>query len=1036
LTARILSAIFLLSCGLHQVSAQVYPVRSHSTEQGLNNPRIAAIAQDYNHFIWVGTDAGVSRTDGRAFTNITPKEGLAGDKVTCLAVDAENRLWAGHRDAGISIISRDSIIHITEQQGLANNEVNALLHASDGSMWAGTFGGITVFKGNEQRSISADDGLPSVNVRALAEDANGHVWVGTFGGGIIIFNGKDFKPFAPSRPLPSGHITALYPTEDGMLIATMSGAFHHHAKSGQLSTVLSAVGQVNALTVQGESIWSGTFNGLARLLRDATLQLNEQNGLPHNEVHSLLTDREGNLWAGTLKGLVCIPHAALSYFPTDGGRVLEANGLFKDGKNRIWAGNALGGVKRREGDRFVQAFTDPDINDHIIGAVAEDANGNLWFGTRDFGGLYQWDGKRIYNYSDDFGLADNNINSLLLLASGELLIGTPNGLSTYQDESFSVIPFSQEPGTAHVTALLAQKDGSVVIGSLDGTLSKLRDGEITELRPSSAIINKVNHLAATTQGVCIATEGNGFFLLDGEKLRHFTTGNGLPDMNVRSAVQVDGLLYIGTAHGIFMLTVGDTVVRAKTIDARALGGVLECRAGAVLQEGSTLWFGTSRGMMRLQTRELPDISLPPHLFFEGIELFYKQVKWRDRKLQTDAAGLPLGLSLPYDENYLRFHFKAISTTDPDRVRYRWRLEGFESEFGPFSAEGMANYPNLPPGTYTLRVEACTGDGACVSEMLSYSFKVRPPIWQTVWFYLLLGVLVVAGTYGYIRWRERKLKEEKRLLESTVNERTRELREQKEIVEEQNNHITESIDYARNIQMAMLPSDEEMQRAFSDHFVLYRPKETVGGDFYWMYANGSAVWAAAVDCTGHGVAGAFMSMIGSDLLNQTIIEKKVTDPAQVLSELDRGLKLAFAQSASEFEGDKGMDVCLVKVEREKGVISFAGAQRPLYMLHGDELTEVEGDQCSISCMHEQAHFTTHEIPLVENMRIFLFSDGFADQFGGVKGKKFMTRKLKELLIACHDRPMTEQKAALAHAFDSWKGTEFSQLDDVLVMGMRL
>lgn len=1016
----------------------MYPVRSYSTEHGLNNARITAIAQDADRFIWVGTDAGVSRTDGRTFTNITIGEGLAGDKVTSLAVDAQNRIWVGHREAGISIISRDTIIRISEADGLANNEVHALLHASDGSIWAGTFGGITVFSGSGPVSYSTDNGLPSANVRALAEDAKGRIWAGTFGEGIAIFNGESFSPFNPLRPLPSGHITALHPASDDMLIATVGGAFRNYAGTGQLATILSAVGQVNALTVQGEAVWSGSFNGLARVLRDATLQLNEQNGLPHNEVRSLLTDREGNLWAGTVKGLVCIPHAALSHFPTDGGRSLEANGLFKDRKNRIWAGNALGGVKRKEGDRFIRAFRDPDINDHIIGPVSEDADGNLWFGTRDFGGLFQWDGKKIYNYSDAFGLADNNINALLLLPSGELLIGTPSGLSTFWDEEFEMISFTDEPGTAHVTQLMQLSDGRVLIGSLDGTVSEFKDGQVTELASSSAIRNAVNHLLSTPLGILIATEGNGLFLLNDLRLRHFTDRSGLPDMNVRSAAEVDGHIYIGTGHGIFSVTVEDTLLSAQTIDARALGGVLECRAGAVLREGTTLWFGTSRGMMRLQTRELPDISRPPHLFFEGLELFYRPVKWAVLGYETDAAGLPMGLSLSHDENYLRFHFKAISTTDPDRVRYRWRLEGFENEFGPFSAEGMANYPNLPAGSYTLHVEACTGNGACVSEMLTYSFVVRPPFWRTVWFYLLVAMGLIGGTYVYIRWRERRLKEEKRLLEDTVEERTHELREQKEIVEEQNRHITESIDYARNIQMAMLPSEEEMKRAFTDHFVIYRPKETVGGDFYWMYASGPSVWAAAVDCTGHGVAGAFMSMIGSDLLNQTIIEKKLTDPAQVLTELDRGIKLAFAQSASEFEGDKGMDVCLVRIDRKQGRLFFAGAQRPLYVLRGEELTELEGDRCSISSVQEAvaAHFTTHELPISEGMRIFLSSDGYADQFGGAKGKKFMTRKLKELLISCHDRPFSEQKAALDHALDSWKGTEYPQLDDILLMGMRL
>jgi ligand-binding sensor domain-containing protein/serine phosphatase RsbU (regulator of sigma subunit) len=1038
LTGKLLATVILCLILSHLGWAQVYPVRTLAAEHGLTNTRVSAIAQDANNFIWIGTDAGLSRTEGRSFINLTGSDGLAGDKVTSLAVDAENRIWAGHREAGISVVSRDTIIHLNEGNGLVNNEVHALLCASDGSIWVGTFGGVAVFKNYQQATFTEEHGLPSANVRTLAEDAQGRIWAGTFGSGIAIFNGEEFEPFLPSRPLPSGHVTALFPMGDDMLIATMGGAFRYDASTGQLATVLSAVGQVNALAVHNDAIWCGTFNGLSRLLRDATLQLNEQNGLPHSEIHALLADREGNLWAGTPKGLFSIPHAALSFYPTEGGRVLEANGLFRDGRGRIWAGNGLGGVKRKEGDRFVRAFTDPDINDHIIGPVAEDAEGNLWLGTRDFGGLFQWDGKRVYNYSDAFGLADNNINALHLLPSGELLIGTANGLSTFRDEDFDFVDFPDEPGVAHITSMAGMADGSVAIGSLNGAVSLLRGGDVSVLAPSTVVGNRVNHLAATTQGLGVATEGNGLFLVENERIRHFTDAQGLPDMNVRSMAEVDGRIFIGTAQGIFSVELMDTVLRAQAIDARAMGGVLECRAGSILLEGSTLWFGTSRGMMRLQTRELPDIIRPPHLFFHGLELFYKPVKWGNAGYDTDAAGLPVGLSLPYGDNYLRFHFKAISTTDPDRVRYRWQLEGFENGFGPFTTEGMANYPNLPPGRYTLRVDACTGDGACVAEMLSYSFIIRPPIWQTWWFYVLLAGAAVAGTYAFIRYREKKLKEEKMLLEATVNERTSELREQKEIVEGQNHHILESINYARNIQMAMLPSEEEMGRAFRDHFVLYRPKETVGGDFYWVYASGTCTWAAAVDCTGHGVAGAFMSMIGSDLLNQTVIEKKLTDPALVLAELDRGIKLAFAQSASEFEADKGMDVCLVRIDNAAGELHFAGAQRPLYVLQGDALNEIEGDRCSISSVRGEREpvFTTHRIPLSQGMRLFLFSDGYADQFGGSKGKKFMTAKLKQLLISCHDRPFTEQKAALEHAHDSWKGSEYPQLDDIVVVGIEL
>jgi len=300
--------------------------------------------------------------------------------------------------------------------------------------------------------------------------------------------------------------------------------------------------------------------------------------------------------------------------------------------------------------------------------------------------------------------------------------------------------------------------------------------------------------------------------------------------------------------------------------------------------------------------------------------------------------------------------------------------------------------------------------------------------------MVIGLLTI--TYLYIRRRERVLLEEKQVLESMVAERTRELRRQKEIVEEQNEHITEGIEYARNIQMAVLPSEQEMSRAFSENFILYRPKETVGGDFYWVYSSGDVSWAAAVDCTGHGVSGAFMSMIGTELLNQIIIEKKTDDPAKVLEEMDKGIKLAFAKSAKEFESDQGMDAALIRLDSKKNTIDFAGAQRPLFCHLNGEMTELEGDRLSISCADGlEKNFRKHSMKAEKGSVLYLFSDGIADQFGGAKGKKFMVRRLRQHLLTNGARGMEEQHTLLANAIDDWKRDE-GQIDDVMLMGIRI
>ena len=1013
--------------------AQVYPLRTFTTESGLQSARVTALAQDHQGFMWVGTAAGVSKTDGFTFQNFTQTDGLAGDKVTCLAVDSQNRIWVGHQNAGISIISRDTILRITEQDGLINNEVNALLHSKDGAIWAGTLAGITVFEAQKTKSYTTKDGLAGTTIRALAQDAKGTIWIGTFGQGITQFANQTFRSFNLAGAFANSYITHLQPSGNDMLVGTMDGAFRFDGK--RIATVLSAVGQVNAIAQVGQSSWVATLSGMARVQREATLFLSEQNGLVSNEVLCLFTDGEGILWAGTAKGLVCIPNLAVAHFAAQLEQSMEPNCLLKDNKGRLWATNNLGGVLRKEGNQFARGLDDADLNSHVIGPMAQDKMGNVWMGSRDFGGLFLWDGAKVFNYSDEMGLADNTINCLALASNSDLLIGTPNGLSRFSDEIFTQIPVSDEPSTAHITAMLEASDGRTIIGSLDGTISMLKDGKVVEWQPASAIDAPINHLCETPEGIAVATEGNGLFILKGTSLRHIRSSKGLPDANVRGLAVFDAQLLIATNAGLYRFGLKDNIV--QNITASHGSSAIECRPGAMLHDGSFVWIGTAAGMVRVQISELPKQASAPKLTLSELQLFYHPIDWKQRDVATLSSGMPSALTLGYDDNYLRFHFKAISLAHPKEVRYRWILEGFEQEWTPFSTEEMANYPNLPPGDYVFKVIACVGNDACVQEAESFRFTIRPPFWKTGWFYALLVIAAVGGTYWYVKWRERKLLVEKRILEQTVEQRTLELRQQKEIVEEQNNHITESIAYARNIQMAVLPSTEEMKKAFSDHFVLYRPKETVGGDFYWTYTNDKVTWAAAIDCTGHGVAGAFMSMIGSDLLNQIIIEKQTDNPAEVLEALDKGIKLAFAQSATEFEGDKGMDVCLLRIDKTNRVVTFSGAQRPLYVAANNEITELYGNLFSISCAIDgDKVFTTQQFPLVKGMRLFLFSDGYADQFGGSKGKKFMTNKLKHIIISCLDRPMIEQKSALEYALDLWKGEEYQQVDDILVMGIQL
>lgn len=251
--------------------------------------------------------------------------------------------------------------------------------------------------------------------------------------------------------------------------------------------------------------------------------------------------------------------------------------------------------------------------------------------------------------------------------------------------------------------------------------------------------------------------------------------------------------------------------------------------------------------------------------------------------------------------------------------------------------------------------------------------------------------------------------------------------------ELNANITSSIAYAQKIQQAILPTSEKIATAFPNHFIIYKPKDIVSGDFYWFHDLGEAKILAVSDCTGHGVPGAFMSMIGNALLNQIIIEKRITEPNIILEELHKAIRDALRQSENpSVELQDGMDVCLVKVERER--LIFSGAKRPLYIIQKGELTELKGDRYSIGGRQRETErkFTSHEIPIQNQMTLYLTTDGYIDQ-ANPQRESFGSKRFKELLNAMASISLNEQKEKLEAELLAHQQQE-AQRDDITMMSV--
>ncbi|QHT71395.1 SpoIIE family protein phosphatase [Rhodocytophaga rosea] len=263
-----------------------------------------------------------------------------------------------------------------------------------------------------------------------------------------------------------------------------------------------------------------------------------------------------------------------------------------------------------------------------------------------------------------------------------------------------------------------------------------------------------------------------------------------------------------------------------------------------------------------------------------------------------------------------------------------------------------------------------------------------------------------------------------------------LLEQKDIIEHKNKSITQSINYAKRIQLAILPSKDLIRQHLPDSFIFYLPKDIVSGDFYWFsHKNGKSVIAAA-DCTGHGVPGAFMSMIASSLLSETVNEKGITQPGAILDTLRKGVIKALAQSGNPEEAKEGLDIALCSYDQERQTLEYAGAFNPMYFIRQGQVTEIKADKQPIGVYpgKQTTPFTNHSFEILPGDAVYIFTDGFADQFGGPEGKKFRYKPFQELLLSIQSERIATQQEQLQQAFNSWRG-ETKQIDDVLVIGMR-
>ena len=465
----------------------------------------------------------------------------------------------------------------------------------------------------------------------------------------------------------------------------------------------------------------------------------------------------------------------------------------------------------------------------------------------------------------------------------------------------------------------------------------------------------------------------------------------------------------------------------------------------------TLWIGMSKELYVYNPHLKRSFNAPfravirevvskDSLLFGGA--FYTQGDSSVRKLSLEQQPYQMP-RLGYHYNAMVFTFAAPYFEREEDIVYSHYLEGSdETTWNQWDKRTDATYTNLREGKYTFHVKAKNIYGDESIEA-TYSFEIRPPWYRTILAFILYFILAVCLVWGIVKWNTRRLIAEKERLEQIVRERTAEVVAQKEEIEQQkekiaaqNEEITSSIQYASRIQTALLTPTDQINRIFPENFILYLPRDIVSGDFYYITQAGKLKVSVVADCTGHGVPGGFMSMLGISFLTQIIGTKTDLKANEVLNEL-RNLVITALHQTGEIGGSKdGMDIAIYIIDEETQTLQFAGANNPLILIRNNELTHIKGDKMPIGIhLRGELSFTNNVIQIQKGDVIYTFSDGYVDQFGGEDGRKFMIKHFKELLLEIHHKPMSEQRQILDETLKNWHGNT-PRIDDVVVMGVRI
>ncbi|MDA3778681.1 MAG: SpoIIE family protein phosphatase [Bacteroidales bacterium] len=1033
------------------LASQTYNFKKFGIEEGLSHPFVYTINTDANGFLWVGTGEGLCKYNGFEFIASVADDTLADGFVTSSYKDSNGNLWFGHNSGEITLFNGSEFNKIKTGK-FAKSTITDICGDNAGNVYLTTQndGFLTIDKNYKIDTFKTQ--FASKLLYSVRYVGKNKILLG-LNDGLYLYKLEENTISLQFKfdEIPWTTVTTINSSKqkDAYWIGTEDEGFYYLKQNNEEfdSYKIEKISEnynlgyenVQSIIEYNENnLWISTFgNGIFKLVNDSNsnakykkvVNYTTDNGLTNNFVKQIYQDWENNIWIATYgSGLAFSVDEAFTFRYNDINELKGNISAITQIDSILWLGseNYLVKINKNTEEKTIYSNKQGLPKDKIS-ALYYDEKKYLLIATEK-SGVYKLDVNKNNSRIIPFYKASNSLGNQINCINGngnKIWIGSKNGVLEYNVETKEKHLYNTSTGLPHNDIKyiyvdsknrpwIATKSNSVFV--LNDTMKYSIAGNVP--LEFTSITEDING------NIWAATYGFGVFKFAKDTLKYFSSDKGLKSNYCYSLIaDKSGKVWIGHRLGLSSINVNNYDIKTFSKESGIVG---DCYYNAICEnDDEVIYWGTTDGVISYNHSLDKKNKLAPKV---NIEAMY----FSDNKIDINKP-----IILASDIYKLEIDIIGLSYSDPKGVTYKYKLEGYDLEWSDITTKREIVYPRIEDGEYSFMFTACNADGVCTQKPLVYNIKIKPPIWKTWWFITTSLVLVLGLIFFYIKYREKQQKELQEYLENELKKRTKEVTEKNDLLEIRNKNITDSINYALRIQQSILPSVYTLDSFFSGSFVFYKPRDIVSGDFYWYNkVSDDKFLIICADSTGHGVPGAFMSMIGTTLIKDICVRKDVNSPAEVLQKLDENLQSTLNQNIDAEKAHDGMDIIVCEIDINTKYATIASAMRPVIVYKNNKLEYVKGSKCSIGGgIDDEKNFENVGVQLNDGDIIYLFTDGYPDQFGGPKGKKYKMARLKNLLANICEYQMDKQYELVANALDSWKG-EADQVDDILFMGIKI